>query len=72
MKTTDLANLEMVDAWYENDPAMRVRVNFAFFAGTDNASSSVVYFEIETGRLSAGEAALIPAMVTHGVRSTGT
>jgi hypothetical protein len=33
MKTTDLNNLEMLDAWYENDPAMRVRVNFPFNAG---------------------------------------
>jgi quercetin dioxygenase-like cupin family protein len=101
MKTADFAKLEMLDAWYENDSAMRVTVNFPFFAGTGNESSSVVYFEIEpgrhlgthtdsaeeivlilsgsveaqvgdeTGRLSAGQAALIPEMVPHGVRNIG-
>ncbi len=50
MKTADLNNLEMLDAWYENDPAMRVKVNFPFNAATGNESSSVVYFEIEPGR----------------------
>jgi quercetin dioxygenase-like cupin family protein len=50
MKTADLTNLEMLDAWYEDDPAMRVTVNFPFFAATGNKTSSVVYFEIEPGR----------------------
>jgi quercetin dioxygenase-like cupin family protein len=50
MKTADLTRLEMLDAWYENDPAMRITVNFPFFAGTGNKQSSVVYFEIEPGR----------------------
>lgn len=49
MKTADLAHLEMLDAWYENDPAMRITVNFPFYAGTGNKQSSVVYFEIEPG-----------------------
>jgi quercetin dioxygenase-like cupin family protein len=49
VKTADLSKLEMLDAWYENDPAMRVTVNFPFYAATDNKSSSVVYFEIEPG-----------------------
>ena len=39
----------MLDAWYENDQAMRISVNFPFYAGTGNKSSSVVYFEIEPG-----------------------
>src|SRR5947209_18122200 len=102
MMTADLSHLEMLDAWYEHDPTMRIRVNFPFYAGTGNKSSSVVYFEIEPGRylgthtdsaeeillilsgtveaslgdekgqLSAGQAALIPQMVPHGVRNTGT
>jgi quercetin dioxygenase-like cupin family protein len=50
MKTADLTNQEMLDAWYENDPAMHVKVNFPFFAGTGNKASSTVYFEIEPGR----------------------
>jgi len=101
MQTADLSNLEMLDAWYEDDPAMRISVNFPFSAATGNESSAVVYFEIEpgrylgthtdsaeeillilagtvvaslgeeTGRLAAGQAALIPAMVPHGLRNTG-
>ena len=49
MQTADLRTLEMLDAWYENDQAMRISVNFPFYAGTGNKSSSVVYFEIEPG-----------------------
>jgi quercetin dioxygenase-like cupin family protein len=77
MKTADLTNLEMLDAWYENDPAMRVTVNFPFFAATGNKTSSVVYFEIEPGHYlgthtdSAEEILLIPEMVPHGVRNIG-
>jgi quercetin dioxygenase-like cupin family protein len=91
----------MVDAWYENDPTMRVRVTFPFTAATGNETSSVVYFEIEpgrylgthtdsaeeiililagtveaslgeeTGRLSTGQAVLIPRLVPHGFRNSG-
>jgi quercetin dioxygenase-like cupin family protein len=101
MKTADLTKLELLEAWYEDDPAMRVTVTFPFFAATGNKTSSVVYFEIEPGRylgthtdsaeeillilsgsveaslgtekgqLSAGQAALIPEMVSHGVRNVG-
>jgi len=101
MQTADLNTMELFDAWYEQDPAMRIRVNFPFFAGTGTESSAVVYFEIEpghylgthtdsaeeivlilsgtveaslgeeTGRLSTGQAVLIPAMVPHGVRNVG-
>lgn len=101
MQTADLNTIDLLDAWYEQDPAMRIRVNFPFFAATGNESSSVVYFEVEpghylgthtdsaeeivlilsgtveaslgeeTGRLSAGQAALIPAMVPHGIRNIG-
>jgi quercetin dioxygenase-like cupin family protein len=101
MQTTDLNTLELFEGWYEQDPAMRIRVNFPFFAATGNESSAVVYFEIEpghylgthtdsaeeivlilsgtveaslgdeTGTLTAGQAALIPAMVPHGIRNIG-
>lgn len=101
MQTADLNTIELIDAWYERDPAMRIRVTFPFFAATGNESSAVVYFEIEpghylgthtdsaeeivlilsgtveaslgqeTGRLSTGQAALIPAMVPHGIRNVG-
>ncbi|MGH2616430.1 MAG: cupin domain-containing protein [Thermomicrobiales bacterium] len=102
MHTADLTNLDLMDAWYEHDPAMRIRVNFPFFAATGAESSAVVYFEIEpghylgthtdsaeeivlvlagtveaslgdeTGLLSAGQAALIPAMAPHGVHNVGS
>jgi quercetin dioxygenase-like cupin family protein len=49
MKTADLNALDMLEAWYEDDPAMRVRANFPFHVATGNASSAVVYFEIEPG-----------------------
>ena len=93
--------LELLEAWYENDPTMRVKVNFPFFVGTGTKSTAVVYFEIEPGyrlgthtdsaeeillivegtaevslgdeqgQLSAGEMALVPAMVPHGLRNAG-
>jgi len=93
--------LELVEVWYENDPTMRVKVNFPFFLGTGTKSTAVVYFEIEPGyrlgthtdsaeeilmilegeaevslgdeqgRVSAGEMALVPAMVPHGMRNVG-
>jgi quercetin dioxygenase-like cupin family protein len=93
--------LELLEVWYENDPTMRLKVNFPYFLGTGTKSTAVVYFEIEPGyklgthtdsaeeillilewtaevslgdeqgRLSAGEMALVPAMVPHGLRNVG-
>jgi quercetin dioxygenase-like cupin family protein len=102
MYTADLNQLELLNAWYDDDPAMRIRVNFPFYAGTGNKASSVVYFEIEPGHylgthtdsaeeivlvlagtveaslgdevglLTAGQAALVPAMAPHGIRNVGS
>jgi quercetin dioxygenase-like cupin family protein len=93
--------LELLEVWYENDPTMRLKVNFPFFVGIGTKSTAVVYFEIEPGhrlgthtdsaeeillilegeaevsledeqgRLSAGEMALVPAMVPLGMRNAG-
>jgi quercetin dioxygenase-like cupin family protein len=41
--------LELAEVWYENDPTMRLKVNFPFFLGTGTKSTAVVYFEIEPG-----------------------
>jgi quercetin dioxygenase-like cupin family protein len=41
--------LELLEVWYENDPTMRLKVNFPFFLGTGTKSTAVVYFEIEPG-----------------------
>ena len=96
-----IEDLELLEVWYENDPTMRLKVNFPFFLGTGTKNTAVVYFEIEPGyrlgthtdsaeeillilegeaevyleeeqgRLSAGEMALVPAMVPHGMRNVG-
>jgi quercetin dioxygenase-like cupin family protein len=49
MQKVDLNALDLLNAWYERDPDMRIAVTFPFYAATGNASSSVVYFEIEPG-----------------------
>ena len=41
--------LGLMEVWYEDDPTMRVKVNFPFFLGTGTKSTAVVYFEIEPG-----------------------
>lgn len=91
--------LELLEAWYENDPTMRVKANFPFYVGNGTKNTAVVYFELEPGhrlgthtdsaeeillilegtaevslgdeqgRVSAGEIALVPAMVPHGLRN---
>jgi quercetin dioxygenase-like cupin family protein len=96
-----ISELELMEGWYEDDPTMRIRVNFPFFLGNGTRSTAVVYFELdpghrlgthtdsaeeillilegtaevslgdERGRLSAGEMALVPAMVPHSLRNTG-
>jgi quercetin dioxygenase-like cupin family protein len=50
MYTADFNNLDLIDAWYEADPAMKIRVIFPYFEATGNEHSAVVYFEIEPGR----------------------
>jgi quercetin dioxygenase-like cupin family protein len=44
-----IEQLELVEVWYEDDPTMRLRVNFPFSLGTGTKSTAVVYFEIEPG-----------------------
>ena len=41
--------LELMEVWYEEDPTMRLKVNFPFFLGSGTKSTAVVYFEIEPG-----------------------
>ena len=101
MITERIDQLELLEVWYEDDPTMRVKVNFPFFLGTGTKNTAVVYFEIEPGyrlgthtdsaeeillilegeaevslgdepgQLSAGEMALVPAMVPHSLRNAG-
>jgi quercetin dioxygenase-like cupin family protein len=49
MQTVDINALKTFEAWYENDPEVRVRAEFPFTAATGNATTSMVYFEIEPG-----------------------
>jgi len=44
-----IERLELLEVWYENDPTVRLRVNFPFFLGTGTKSTAVVYFEVEPG-----------------------
>lgn len=44
-----IEQLELLEVWYEDDPTMRVRVNFPFFLGTGTMSTAVVYFELDPG-----------------------
>jgi quercetin dioxygenase-like cupin family protein len=99
--SAQIGELELMEAWYEDDPTMRVRVNFPLFLGTGNKNTAVVYFEIEPGhrlgthtdsaeeillvldgtaevslgdeqgQIYAGEMAVVPAMVPHGLRNVG-
>ena len=49
MITERTDELELMEVWYEEDPTMRLKVNFPFFLGTGTKSTAVVYFEIEPG-----------------------
>ena len=96
-----ISDLELLESWYEDDPTMRVRVNFPFYVGNGARNTAVVYFELEPGhrlgthtdsaeeillilegeaeatvgdeqgRISAGEMAVVPAMVPHALRNVG-
>lgn len=96
-----LDELELMEVTYEDDPTMRVNVNFPFYAGTGTKNTAVVYFELEPGcrlgthtdsaeeillilegeaeatvddergRVSAGDMAVVPAMVPHALRNVG-
>ena len=96
-----IGELELLEGSYEDDPTMRVKVNFPFYVGTGTKNSAVVYFELEPGhrlgthtdsaeeillilegeaeatvgdeqgRVSAGDMAVVPAMVPHALRNVG-
>jgi quercetin dioxygenase-like cupin family protein len=96
-----IGELELMEVSYEDDPTMRVNVNFPFYVGTGTKNTAVVYFELEPGcrlgshtdsaeeillilqgeaeatvgdeqgRVSAGDMAVVPAMVPHALRNVG-
>jgi quercetin dioxygenase-like cupin family protein len=49
MIAAKLDELELMDGWAENDPEMRMWVDFPIFAATGTKSSAVVYFETKPG-----------------------
>jgi quercetin dioxygenase-like cupin family protein len=49
MVTASLSELPLEEAWSEEDPAVRFRVAFPFFAGVGTKASAAVYMEIEPG-----------------------
>jgi hypothetical protein len=44
-----IGELELMEVSYEDDPTMRVNVNFPFYVGTGTRNTAVVYFELEPG-----------------------
>ena len=49
MYKANLNTLDLFEAWYENDPQMRIKAFPPFSKATGNASSAIMYFEIEPG-----------------------
>jgi quercetin dioxygenase-like cupin family protein len=49
MIVAKIGELELLDAWYEDDPTMRVRFDFPFYVGSGTKNTAVVYFELEPG-----------------------
>jgi quercetin dioxygenase-like cupin family protein len=47
---TSVDELELVEAWYEEDPSVRVRFALALDASTGAGSSSLVYLEVPPGQ----------------------
>ena len=41
MQTSDFNHLQLLDAWYEQDPVMHIRVTFPFYAATGNEHSGL-------------------------------
>ena len=49
MFTARLSDLGLLEGGYENDPTMRVKVDFPFSAATGTKNTAAVYFEAEPG-----------------------
>ncbi len=63
MLTASTPKLDLIETWQDGDPEHRVHVQFPINTHTGSGD--------ERGRLSAGDLAVIPAMVPHGVRNVG-
>jgi quercetin dioxygenase-like cupin family protein len=50
MLALQLDNLDLIEAWSENDSTRHTRVTFPIFNQTGASSTSVVYFEVDPGK----------------------
>ena len=102
MLTASTTQLDLNEAWIDNDPRGRVYPAFPINRFTGAQDTAVVYFEVQPGeylpthtdspeeilyivagegeaqvgderaRVRAGDLAVIPSMVPHGIANTGT
>jgi quercetin dioxygenase-like cupin family protein len=49
MITLNVNDLELLEAWVEDEPSIRGRFDFPIHAGVGAASSAAIYFEVEPG-----------------------
>jgi quercetin dioxygenase-like cupin family protein len=49
MRVVDLKAMDLVHGYYEGDPSVRFRANFALFGGNGAEGSSLVYVELDPG-----------------------
>ncbi|CAM4383323.1 cupin domain-containing protein [Paenibacillus alkaliterrae] len=49
MITADLNSINLLEGWFGNDPATRMKSGFPLYKSTGTKELSVVYFEIEPG-----------------------
>ena len=49
MKTVSIHELDLEQAWSENDPALRTRDGYLLHAGDGTTASSAVLFEVDPG-----------------------
>ena len=82
MLTASTPKLDLMETWQEGDADHRVHVNFPINTHTGSADSAEeILFVVqgegeahagdETVRMSAGDLAVVPAMVPHGIRNVG-
>src|SRR5215813_6134203 len=75
MLTASTPALDLLEAYLDSDPSARVFPAFPINCFTGAEHTAVVYFEArlgdERGQVRAGDLAVIPAMVPHGIANTG-
>jgi hypothetical protein len=54
------------------DPSIGARFSFPIYAATGAAASAVVYFEVAPGKRLGRSLAVVPALMPHDIRNTGS